>query len=96
MRAQKLSGRVKFKYVVNKMGRVIKTKVIYTDIWSRAVLNCLTRVVVESRYPEPRGGTSVTIEYPYSFNPPFPPVMRKEENYHREFCLPFSDLSLCN
>lgn len=63
------SGKVNVQFVVGTNGRVSSAKVKNSTIRDGAMTGCVTSVVRRWSFPKPRGGSAVTVNYPFSFNP---------------------------
>lgn len=63
------SGKINVQFVVGTNGRVSSSKVKSSTIRDGAMTGCVTSVVRRWSFPRPRGGSSVTVNYPFSFNP---------------------------
>ena len=63
------SGKVNVQFIVGTSGRVSSAKVKNSTIRDGAMTGCVTSVVRRWTFPKPRGGSSVTVNYPFSFNP---------------------------
>jgi hypothetical protein len=67
-RDPKLSGRIAVRFVVDIDGWVRRARVADDEMGDAEVADCVRRVFVGLRYPEPSGGP-VTVVYPVVFQP---------------------------
>jgi TonB family protein len=63
-----LEGRVVVAFLIAPSGRVAAANVAESTLRSDEVETCLTRRVRQWRFPEPRGGGSVNVNYPFVFS----------------------------
>ena len=68
-RSPNASGKVNVQFIVGTNGRVTSARVKNSTIRDGAMNGCVTSVVRRWSFPRPRGGSSVTVNYPFSFNP---------------------------
>ena len=68
-RSPSAQGKVKVKFVVQPNGRVGSAKIVSSDINDSVMRGCVTGKVKRWNFPKPRGGQSVTVNYPFVFNP---------------------------
>jgi len=68
-RAPGKTGKVSVKFVINTGGRVASASVRKSNISDRSFRNCIPRRIKKWKFPRPRGGSSVTVNYPFIFNP---------------------------
>lgn len=64
------SGRIKVLFIVNLDGSVknVSTKE-NTVSQSKIMENCISKRMLEWKFPKPRGNIPVTVTYPFEFNP---------------------------
>lgn len=62
-----LAGRITVKFVISAKGTVVNTEIASTTMKNEAVERCLERVVQRMRFPAPRGGGIVMVNYPFIF-----------------------------
>ena len=62
-----LSGKVNVKFVVSGTGKVSSATVASSTLSNAAVESCITQKIRRWRFPEPKGGGIVIINYPFSF-----------------------------
>ena len=63
------SGKVTVKFVINKAGRTASVGIRRSNISDRSFRYCITSRIKTWKFPRPRGGSNVTVNYPFSFNP---------------------------
>lgn len=68
-RSPSSQGKVKVSFVVQPNGRVGSAKIVSSDISDSVMRGCVTGKVKRWKFPNPRGGKSVTVNYPFVFNP---------------------------
>ena len=68
-RSPNASGKINVQFIVGTNGRVSSARVKNSTIRDGAMTGCVTSVVRRWSFPRPRGGSSVTVNYPFSFNP---------------------------
>ena len=68
-RSPSAQGKVKVRFVVKPNGRVGSAKITSSDIRDMVMRGCVTGRVKRWKFPTPRGGQSVTVNYPFVFNP---------------------------
>lgn len=68
-RSPSSSGKVKVNFVVQPSGRVGSAKIISSSINDSIMKSCITGKIQRWKFPQPRGGQSVTVNYPFVFNP---------------------------
>ena len=68
-RSPNASGRVKVRFVIGVNGRVTSAKVVSSTISDGRMRKCILGVVRRWKFPKPRGGGSVDVNYPFVFNP---------------------------
>ncbi len=68
-RSPSAQGKVKVRFVVQPNGRVGSAKIVSSDINDSVMRGCVTGKVKRWKFPNPRGGESVTVNYPFVFNP---------------------------
>ncbi|SMF62307.1 TonB family protein [Pseudobacteriovorax antillogorgiicola] len=68
-RSPSAQGKVKVRFVVQPNGRVGSAKITDSDISDMVMRGCVTGKVKRWKFPAPRGGQPVTVNYPFVFNP---------------------------
>lgn len=68
-KAPEASGKIKMNFIINQSGRVSSTKVESSTIDDYAMKGCLSDAIKRWQFPKPRGANSVTVNYPFTFNP---------------------------
>ena len=68
-RSPSAQGKVKVRFVVKPNGRVGSAKITKSDIRDMVLRGCVTGKVKRWKFPSPRGGQPVTVNYPFVFNP---------------------------
>ena len=68
-RSPSAQGKVKVRFVVKPNGRVGSAKIVNSDIKDMVMRGCVTSKVKRWKFPIPRGGQAVTVNYPFVFNP---------------------------
>lgn len=63
------AGKIKMKFVVGTNGRVKSTQITNSTISNGVMKNCVRNSVRRWAFPKPRGGSPVTVNYPFVFNP---------------------------
>lgn len=64
-----LEGRVSIGWVISPSGTVAAAQVENSTLNSSAVEQCMTRRILQWRFPEPRGGGIVRVNYPFVLSP---------------------------
>lgn len=64
-----LEGRVAIEWVISPSGAVAASQIESSTLNSQAVENCVAMRVRQWRFPEPRGGGTVRVTYPFVFSP---------------------------
>ena len=62
-----IEGRVTISFVIDPSGQVARSTIGNTTLNNSNVENCITLRVRRWRFPEPRGGGIVTVNYPFTF-----------------------------
>ena len=62
-----IAGRVVFHFVITPDGAVAQASVRETTLNNEAVEQCVARRIRQWRFPEPRGGGIVRVDYPFNF-----------------------------
>lgn len=62
-----LSGRVLTRFTISSLGRVTSAKV--NGLGNERVQKCLERALRSMRFPQPRGGGTIMVSYPFVFQP---------------------------
>jgi TonB family protein len=68
-RNQELEGRISVRWVISPDGSVAAANVESSTMNSQEVENCLVSRVRQFRFPEPRGGGIVRVNFPFDFAP---------------------------
>ena len=68
-RSPNKSGKMKVKFVVAANGRVSSAKVTSDSVRDARMGSCVTGAIKRWKFPNPRGGQKVDINYPFVFNP---------------------------
>ena len=63
----KLAGTVKVKFAIASNGSVASAAVTSSTLNNSAVESCLTGRIRRWKFPEPKGGGIVLVNYPFSF-----------------------------
>jgi outer membrane biosynthesis protein TonB len=64
-----LAGRIKVAFLIMSSGRVQTADIVSSDLNSRATEGCITGVIKRWKFPLPRGGGVVNVNYPFVFQP---------------------------
>jgi len=64
-----LSGKVTEKFTIAKNGTVSEASPKSSTLNNAAVEECINKVFMEMKFPEPRGGGIVIVSYPFVFSP---------------------------
>lgn len=62
-----IEGRVTINFVIDPSGQVARSGIASTTLNNSNVENCITLRVRRWRFPEPKGGGLVTVNYPFTF-----------------------------
>lgn len=62
-----LYGKVQVRFVIGSSGAVVQQAIGTTTLKSAMVEGCILRRVASWKFPEPKGGTSVIVTYPFLF-----------------------------
>jgi outer membrane biosynthesis protein TonB len=68
-RNPELEGRVQINWIISPDGAVAAARVSTTTLNSRDVEECMVRRIRQWRFPEPRGGGTVNVNFPFDFAP---------------------------
>jgi outer membrane biosynthesis protein TonB len=68
-RSPNASGKMAVNFVINTGGRVQSVAVTDSTISDSMMRGCVTGKISRWAFPKPRGGSSVTVNYPFVFNP---------------------------
>lgn len=68
-RSPNASGKLSVSFVIGLNGRVQSTSVTDSSISDSVMRGCVTGKVARWEFPKPRGGSPVTVNYPFVFNP---------------------------
>ena len=63
------AGKVAVKFTINKSGRTSSVAIRRSNISDRSFRNCISSRIKTWKFPRPRGGSNVTVNYPFVFNP---------------------------
>lgn len=63
------SGRVAVSFVISASGGVSSSSITDSEISDSAMQSCITGKIARWKFPEPKGATSVTVNYPFTFTP---------------------------
>ena len=64
----KLAGRVLINFVISASGDVSSSKVLRTTLGNAEVEKCVAGVIKKIKFPKPKGGGIVFVNYPFVFN----------------------------
>ncbi len=64
-----LAGKVAVKFTISPKGYVTQASVAQTTLNNAAVENCITQKIRTWKFPEPKGGGIVIVNYPFILNP---------------------------
>lgn len=64
-----LAGRVKTAFVIQSNGRVRSASIVSSDLGNSATEACITQAIRRWKFPLPRGGGVVNVNYPFVFSP---------------------------
>jgi pSer/pThr/pTyr-binding forkhead associated (FHA) protein len=67
MKNPKLAGKIVVRWKIGGNGSVTSASVVQTTMNNERVENCITRRIGRWRFPKPRGGGSVNVNYPFIF-----------------------------
>ncbi|PRP96940.1 DUF2330 domain-containing protein [Enhygromyxa salina] len=65
----KLAGRVNVEFVIDGAGSVASSRVAKTTLADASVGTCIAQAVKRWKFPMPRGGSLVTVNYPFDLAP---------------------------
>jgi hypothetical protein len=60
-------GKIVMKWIINGNGKVTQAKVAQTQMKNKNVENCMARKIRTWRFPKPKGGGIVIVNYPFVF-----------------------------
>jgi len=63
----KLFGKIVVNFIISKTGKVSSSKVKRTSMGNKSVESCVARQIKKIRFPQPRGGGIVIVNYPFVF-----------------------------
>jgi len=63
-----LKGKVISNFVIGSDGAVTVSRIASTTLLNPSVENCIRKRITTWQFPQPRGGGSVTVNYPFLFN----------------------------
>jgi outer membrane biosynthesis protein TonB len=64
-----LAGRIKVAFLIMSSGRVQTADIVSSDLNNNATEGCITGVIRRWKFPLPRGGGVVNVNYPFVFQP---------------------------
>jgi len=64
-----MAGRVKTKFLISPEGRVTSSSVTSSELNDRPTENCIANEIRRWKFPLPRGGGEVNVNYPFDFRP---------------------------
>ncbi len=64
-----LSGRIMTQFVIGSAGRVTSASISQSGINNSGLESCIVSAVKRWKFPNPRGGGSVNVSYPFMFSP---------------------------
>ena len=62
-------GKANTKFIINPNGRVGSARILKSNISDNQFRMCITRTIKKWKFPKPRNNSSVTVNYPFAFNP---------------------------
>lgn len=68
-RSPRSQGKIATTFVIGKNGRVTSSKIKSSEISDKVMQGCVTDKIRRWKFPQPRGGESVTVTYPFVFAP---------------------------
>lgn len=68
-RSPSANGKIKVNFTIGADGRVSASSIQSDTIGDAVMAGCVTGKVARWKFPNPRGGQSVTVNYPFVFNP---------------------------
>jgi pSer/pThr/pTyr-binding forkhead associated (FHA) protein len=68
-RSPNASGKMTVSFVISTAGRVQSTNVMESTISDSVMRGCVTGKIQRWSFPKPRGGSPVSVNYPFVFNP---------------------------
>jgi pSer/pThr/pTyr-binding forkhead associated (FHA) protein len=68
-RDAKLAGKITFQWTIVSGGQVTQVKVVGNSTGSQSLSQCLRDKLERWQFPSPTGGSSATVEWPWSFKP---------------------------
>lgn len=69
MKNPRLAGKVTLKWVVSGTGKVVKASVASSSLNDLSTERCIEQKILRWRFPKPKGGGIVVVNYPFVFNP---------------------------
>ncbi len=67
LRNPKLSGKIMIKFTINEKGSINTAKVSHSTMNNKSVESCLTNKIKRIKFPQPKGGGIVIVNYPFIF-----------------------------
>ncbi len=68
-RSPNANGKIKVNFIIGADGRVTKSDINSDTIGDAVMAGCVTGKIVRWKFPTPRGGQNVNVNYPFVFNP---------------------------
>jgi TonB family protein len=68
-RNQNIQGKVEVRFAINTKGFVTEANVARTTLENSAVESCITQKILTWKFPQLKGGGTVTVHYPFIFSP---------------------------
>ena len=62
-------GKASVKFVIKPNGLVGSVNIVRSDISNRSFRSCISGTIKRWKFPKPRNNSSVTVNYPFAFNP---------------------------
>lgn len=68
-RSPNANGKIKVNFVIGSDGRVTSSNIASDTVGDAVMAGCVTGKIVRWKFPTPRGGQNVNVNYPFVFNP---------------------------
>ncbi len=68
MKTPKLQGKIVISFVIDRTGKVKQAQVAKSTLANPPMEKCLLQVIKRMKFPAPKGGGVVKVNYPYHFN----------------------------
>ncbi|RZA13801.1 MAG: AgmX/PglI C-terminal domain-containing protein, partial [Proteobacteria bacterium] len=68
-RSPNANGKIKVAFVIGPAGTVISSAINSDTVGDSAMAGCVNGKVQRWKFPTPRGGVKVDVNYPFVFNP---------------------------